>query len=85
MGGGTRGTCPPLPFKLSNLVFNLQRCWKALVHAPACKMVYTRYLFVFTAAECLQKKPFSFKVLLLGSNRLQDTHLTLIPSTCDYQ
>ena len=53
-----------------------------------CKMVYTRYLFVFTAAERLQKKPlihFSFELLLLGSNRLQGTHLTPVPSTCDYQ
>ena len=51
--GGHQGHVPPLgkhlpfsapPFKLSNLVFNLQRCWKARVRAPVKWSAYAIYL-----------------------------------------
>ena len=84
--------CPPLvsicplvpPFKLSNLVFSLQRCWKARVRAPVKGSAHPIYLCL---PNICKKASISlqFEVLLLGSNQLQGTHLTLIPSTCDYQ
>ena len=69
--GGTRGTCPPLvsicplvppPFKLSNLVFNLQWRWKARVCAPVKWSAHAIYLCLPPPNTC-KKKPlihFSF-------------------------
>ena len=62
-------------------------CWKAHVRATVKWSTHAIYLCLPPLNAC-KKKPlihFSFEVLLLGSNRLQGTHLTLIPSTCDYQ
>ena len=57
------------------------------MYTCACKMVCTRYLFMFYCCRTPVKKPlfhFSSELLMLGSNWLQCPHLTLIPSTCDY-
>ena len=71
------------------LVFNLTQCWKVCIHAPVkWSALHTLFIFLLLPPNTYKKKPlfhFSSKLLMLGSNRLQCPHLTLVPSKCDYQ